>query len=591
MYSTAKKYAHAFILLIVLPVFIVGAFTYHFYIDSMLNNITHQVSNSLQQISVNMGNEILRLSYISSNACSDMKTLELATKINRSEDDKSRYDQISELNSQLNLILGGTYDCESVIFFFKNKGMYYYNSAPTIDEAALRKMKWYKEALNNSDTLSYDIFQNFTDPFSKKYVVSFFYSPQTSTSNNDVEVIYISYKLDFLNNLYSNIKYFDSSELFILNPQGKIVFTKDAKFIGKNIWELGYSKKMLQTHEKAIIETVNNVKTFITSFKLNKDGWMAVNIIEYKKLTQDVDRIMGYTSIIGIFIFVMFLIFSAAFFREIIVPIRGMIKSMKQVEQGNFETSIQIKGKSEFYYLGKAFNTMVREIKNLIAERDLKEKERQKAEIEALQFQINPHFMYNTLNSIRLMAIVAKADNVKSMLDAFTQLLSATYDYTNEMIEVKSEIKNLENYIYIMKFRYGNRFKAEFEIDENILSLLIPRMALQPIVENAILHGMSDIDINGVILVEALINKGTLIIKISDNGIGMSEEQVNRLLIQGDSNKRGYSAIGMKNVDKRLKLKFGEQYGLKIESIEGEYTTISVILPIIHKQEDNELNV
>ena len=258
---------------------------------------------------------------------------------------------------------------------------------------------------------------------------------------------------------------------------------------------------------------------------------------------------------------------------------------MKNVEKGNFDETIEIKRNDELYQLGESFNTMVRQIKRLIIERDLKERQRNQAEIEVLQSQINPHFLSNTLNSIRLMAMIAKVDSIKDMTDALIKLVHASFAKQGKFIPIAEEIENLNSYLHIMKVRYGDKFDTYFEIEEGLEQYYVLRLILQPIVENSILHGVSELEKKGLIRIKGYKIEHDVFFEIEDNGVGMTQEQVERLLEDDKSNTRGFSKIGIKNVDKRIKLNHGKNYGLKIDSIYGQYTRITIKLPATVKKE------
>jgi sensor histidine kinase YesM len=263
---------------------------------------------------------------------------------------------------------------------------------------------------------------------------------------------------------------------------------------------------------------------------------------------------------------------------------------MERAEKGHFDHEISIQGSGEIRTLGESFNKMIYEINNLIIERDLKEKERSKEEMKALHAQINPHFIYNTLNSIRLMAMMTKAQGIKNMTDAFMKLLSATFKEDGTLIPVRKEIEYLENYVYIMKVRYGDHFDMELMIDEEIKDLLIIKLILQPIVENAILHGLSKLTEGGKICVKGFMDHADAVFEITDNGVGMTEEEIKKLLTEGTIHRRSFNHIGVMNVDRRIKLNYGEGYGMSIQSEYGKYTTVRLVLPKIINDMGGEMH-
>ncbi|HBE77074.1 MAG TPA: hypothetical protein DDW65_04735, partial [Firmicutes bacterium] len=362
---------------------------------------------------------------------------------------------------------------------------------------------------------------------------------------------------------------------------GQIFGAGEQKYVNKNIRELKFLTKKVHSDHQSFITTINKQKVFISICNVPKMNWVLINLQDYRIITHNIDKLWRYAILIIILLIGLFLAFSILFFQKIIIPLNRLIRQMKLVEQGNFEAQIEVGGNDELHHLGESFNKMVYEIKNLMIERDKQEKARSKAELEALKAQINPHFIANTLNSIRLMAMIAKAGSIQNMIEAFMKLLSSSLGKDEATTTVDEEIENLRNYTHIMKVRYGDKFDVDFMIDEELKATGILKMILQPILENAILHGMSEKESKGFIQVSGTRIRDEVYFEIYDNGVGISPEQVAQLLNGNYKNPKGLSSIGIGNVDRRIKLNYGSHYGLTIESELGEYTRVKVVLPFI----------
>lgn len=529
-----------------------------------------------------MEDEVTGLTRNAINISKDDDLLELATKYHRAGDDLTKLEVRNKIDSRLNLLLLQLYDTESVLFVYKDKGAYFYNKGPSLDIDQIKEMNWYKQAMKHKGVLNYDIIASYSDFFEKKYVFNFAFAPQ-GYLDTDVELVAISFNINAFNGFFSGEDVNRTGQYMVLNQDGKIIFSRDQGMIGKSIEETGYSRKMLENDQGSYTEAVDKKKILVTTYPLPKRGWVIVNMIDYDQLTGDVNQYIKYGLWIGSLLFFLFFIFSLIFFKQIIIPIKNLIVTMRKVEKGDFNQTVMVKGRNELFHLGHAFNKMLVEIQSLMNERDLKEKEKIKFEIEALQSQINPHFLFNTLNSIRLMAIVAKSENVKNMLEAFIKLLSNTHKDAHNMITIEEEMENLNQYIFIMKYRYGNRFTASIEIQDEIKECMILKLLIQPIVENAILHGMSDLDRPGKIEIKAWAKENLVFISVWDNGNGMNEEQIEELLSMPSNNEKGFTGIGIQNVDRRIKLNYGEKYGIMIDAEEDHYTEIKVMIPKIQR--------
>jgi two-component system sensor histidine kinase YesM len=253
---------------------------------------------------------------------------------------------------------------------------------------------------------------------------------------------------------------------------------------------------------------------------------------------------------------------------------------MNEVEKGNFNVNLESDGFDEIYILNESFNKMIKEIDNLT-------KEKVKAEIEALQYQINPHFISNTLNSIRLMAMMSKKQNIQNMTEALIRFMINVFKNKGEMTTIKDELENLENYIYMMKVRFGDKFNIHYKIKKEFEKLFILRMIIQPIIENSILHGLSEVSENGIIKINVYIKNNVLNIEVYDNGKGMNKKEISNIFDRTYTNdNKPEKCIGLINVDRRIKLFHGDKYGLIIKSIYGKYTKIIYTLPIIKEIND-----
>jgi two-component system sensor histidine kinase YesM len=236
-------------------------------------------------------------------------------------------------------------------------------------------------------------------------------------------------------------------------------------------------------------------------------------------------------------------------------------------------------GKSEVSALIASFNSMVSRMRDLIKSNEQEQTEKHRAEMDALQSQINPHFILNTLSSIRFFAILAKYNNIENMADALMKILKSSFKWDDGPYRISDEIELLKSYFYLMKIRYPERFKVEWDIDDGCLDYGVPRLILQPIVENAIVHGLEGKVDQGTIKVSIQTKEATIVFVVDDDGKGMEAELIDTLL-------HGYSAmpsedhgIGMANVNRRIQLNFGAQYGIDIESVTGEGSHIKLTIP------------
>ena len=217
----------------------------------------------------------------------------------------------------------------------------------------------------------------------------------------------------------------------------------------------------------------------------------------------------------------------------------------------------------------------------------LEQNERRKSELDALQSQINPHFLYNTLESITWMVEGERNDEAAFMISQLAKLFRISLSKGRTVITIKDELQHAQSYMNIQKVRYKNSFAVVFDVDEEIYSYCTVKLVLQPILENAISYGVSAMDEGGEIRITGRREEGTVILAVTDNGIGMSEEEVRFVLTDSTRVPKHGSGVGLVNVNNRVQLLFGKEYGLKVESEPDEGTVVSIVIPAVPYTEEN----
>jgi two-component system sensor histidine kinase YesM len=253
---------------------------------------------------------------------------------------------------------------------------------------------------------------------------------------------------------------------------------------------------------------------------------------------------------------------------------------MKQVEKGNFDIQTEIGEMNEIGQLGRSFNLMVSRTKFLMEEMIHNQENKRKSELLLLQSQINPHFLYNTLDSIVWMAEQKQHEEVVLMTSALAKLFRASITKDQELVPIRVEIEHITNYLLIQKMRYEEELDYVIDIDESILSYKTLKILLQPFVENAIYHGirnMYGIE-DGRITIRGREANDQIVFEVEDNGLGMTPEQLGKIRFNGEQDTRN-QGIGIRNVNERIKLYFGHEYGIQIRSEIEVGTCVTITIP------------
>lgn len=271
--------------------------------------------------------------------------------------------------------------------------------------------------------------------------------------------------------------------------------------------------------------------------------------------------------------------------RLIYKPVQNLTRTVKRVSEGELSTRAQITSQDEMGDLAMEFNQMLNQIEILIKQLIEKEQLKKDAELEALQYQVTPHFMYNTLNSIKYAALIKGEKELADLIENFVELLQASISKKGAFLTVSEEVHILQNYVRLQEFRSNTAIKVIYEIEPAASNCLLPRLILQPIVENAILHGIDIKKGDSLILISAVVSGEKLEIEIKDNGRGMSEEQIRTLLNSQAKKTKGFTAVGIPNVRDRLALYYGEKSRLRyVSSDQG--TTVMIYLPATYDEKE-----
>ena len=390
---------------------------------------------------------------------------------------------------------------------------------------------------------------------------------------------------------------FEQSLSFMPQDKNITILTADYTTISSINMEkpqLDSARLILAEHPEIsghIIEHVNGNDCVIAWERQPVSGLIFCEILPLKEMP--LDKQVLYTTIFLIFMSAMVigLALSLLFSRNLIRPIDRLTRHIRVISTGEFTKNPDIETKDEFGLIGKQINEMSSRISELMDSRIQDEKEKMNMEIKILQAQINPHFLYNTLDSIKWIATMQHSTGIVKVVSALSSLLKNMAKGFNEKVTIRQELDFLENYITIEKIRYIELFDVEITVDDPALyNARIVKLTLQPIVENSIFSGIEPSGKPGLIQIHIYAEDQVLYISIRDNGIGISEENIRRLLTDtGRVTKNYMSGIGLPNVDRRIKLVYGEESGLKMESEIGSYTCVTVSLPLEFSDEMQEI--
>jgi two-component system sensor histidine kinase YesM len=325
----------------------------------------------------------------------------------------------------------------------------------------------------------------------------------------------------------------------------------------------------------------------VTVETMSYTGWKLVSVIPTSNSYLGMKDTRYFAVMVLSITLLAMLILNRLVARRVTRPIVKLNDSIREIEMGNVKPSIYIGGPSEIEHLGRTLRDSYNQINVLMKEMVASQEEKRKSELDALQSQINPHFLYNTLDSIVWMIEGEKYNEAVFMITQLASLFRVSLSSGKTIIPIEDEIRHASNYMNIQKVRFKDAFSIDFDIDDEIKSFCTVKLIVQPILENAVYYGVKDME-DGEILVKGFMGEdGDIYITVKDNGFGMSSEEVEGLLTDDTRVRKKGSGVGLINVQRRIQLRFGEEYGLKIDSEPDEGTTVTIHLPAIEYTEEN----
>lgn len=373
-----------------------------------------------------------------------------------------------------------------------------------------------------------------------------------------------------------NVKLGEHSQVYLMSQDGR--FVSSAEDQEPDLTQL----PSLQNSQNVVVEQTAN--RLLVASKLSFSGWWVLSITPNRDLNVELVEMKRYLFIVFSILVLVSTLIASIVSRTISLPLKKVIREMKQVEIGNFRGMVNVSSYQEINILVASFNRMVRRIEELIERVKLSSVSEKNAELHALQSQVNPHFLYNTLDMIYWML----DEEGNEQLGELVLSLSSMFRYSSHWevdveVTLREELEQIGHYLNIISIRLEGRLRIEINIDERWLEVRLPKMTVQPVIENAVKHGLESLDRQGILKVSILEETGVLNIVVQDNGKGMDAEKLNALvefLDRPTTKENGKMGIGLQNLHRRLQHMFGESYGLVIRSLPGEGTEVAIMLPI-----------
>lgn len=542
----------SFSLLVLLPTLLIFSFVSTKIRTEMINQNTRIETNALYQTALNIETEIKNNSIMASAIVHNEKIIDEGLVFNMANTISENYKSHTNLDKYLESYLVSNNFSGEIYILFNDKEDFHLSRNSTSIDASYEDLQKILNSANINDDKA-QIVDNLFNNFGFKYphtMAIVTYPPAYWGYKKSYTAEILIAPLYSIKQFYNNENLNSVNTILLINEEEKILASNRIDSIGNQLNSL-----------------INeDGKQIIIKKPIENTNWTLIRIMDSKEITKTVDKIFTLVYILLFVLFILYIIYNIIILVLITNPLNQLIENMKEVGKGKYKTHEIPTFFYELNSLSSSFHSMVNELEQLNKEIEKAHNETLIHEIEALRFQINPHFMCNSLSAIRMMAMIAKNDAIKRMSTSLMVIMEDNLNGTGSFSSVKHELKNIESYIYIMQVRYGNSFTFEKEIDDDCRKAQIPSMLLQPLIENSILHGLRNNNKDGIIKLRIKHINNKLEIVISDNGVGIEKEKIKTIFDKNTGSSKGFNHIGLSNVKRRLELLYNNESQIIIKS-------------------------
>jgi len=469
----------------------------------------------------------------------------------------------------------------SQVFKRKSRDQPFYGSAMyEVSSAQSFRMFWYG-GRRLSDFVSPDVMTAYDDA-SLVSTVRFFEVPQAPQRGG---ILVLNINEQQLASIYSSLTTLPGESAYIVDEAGIIMSSQNKQQLGQ-LSEV-FDRLEPGSHYGSLTYQADHADVQVVYYKLENSGWMLIKEIPIKLFNKDLLKLQRILIIALISSLVLMILAANYWIHLLLGPLRHLADRMRRLERGQLGVLAEELPHNEIGLLSLQFNRMSQSIAELVHDKETIEAKKRKHEIKALQAQISPHFLYNTLNVIRWMAVAKKADDIADSVVALGNMVQPFYKNGSSLCSLQEEIEYIRNYVKLMNRRYGEGIQLDVRIPDPLWNVQVLKFMLQPIVENAIQHGFEQKQFRGSIEIDVTEENGWLLVTVEDEGSGMTTEQlhhVQRHMEREFAKEETQDSIGLNNTHQRLKLHFGSEYGIHLYSRYGQGTIVTLSLPLLREE-------
>jgi len=547
---------------------------YTYSVRTLRNNTIEQNEQIVNQVSWNLNDYLRNMMSISNTMCYNVIK-------NRDLSDES-------INAEMELLYEANKDSLTSIVCATEDGAII-GAAPASTRKPgvnLKSEEWFIKAVDEIENLHFSTphVQNLFINSNYRYywVVSLSRSVELTTLGNVKKGVFlVDMNYSGIEQMFKKVNDGGVGYVYLCDQNGEIIYHPKQKAIYTGLVSEN-NKKHVQHQDGNFSERFQNEEREVVIKTVGYTGWKIVSVTPVSELSLDAGQLRLYMILIAVITLLLIMFGNYVISYVVTDPIRRLEDSLKYLEEGSMDESVIYSGGSpEIVHLSSTIISMVKQMRRLTDDMVREQKDKRRSELDALQSQINPHFLYNTLDSVVWMIEGERYKDAISMVTALSKLFRISLSKGNNVITIHDEIEHAKNYLYIQNYRFKNKFVANIDIDPEIEKYVTIKLIVQPLLENAIYYGVEHMDGEGEISLKGYEKDGDIYISVTDNGMGIPKETLDTLLTDKARSRGRGSGIGLWNVNQRISLYFKGNYGLEIESELDEGTTVTIHLPKI----------
>ncbi|MFC0559135.1 sensor histidine kinase [Halalkalibacter alkalisediminis] len=580
-----KKILIAFLFFILMPIFILGFVSYHVTSSTLKNKVGDETLQTLNALDLNLNMITSEVNTLSDYITSSREVQDFI----KHNDEQSLLDFYYQGQAIAGLLYGQS-KLDDLVLYSASGQVYSFKRTLTPSFEQFQESEFYKMMVGEEgrpvwiSTVDRDKFvENENLIFSQGRVI------KDINNLSDIGYLILDVKLDRLDEVFKALQQPGSQEM-IVNPKGEIVYSVHHQMIGESV-DLPNGMEVSQSG--TLIDDWDNEKSLISFIPIQfnenvPSDYFLISIKPWSFITNETRVIRHVTIFLVILVSVFVICFKQIFLNKVIHFITEFQSNMKKIEKGQLNTRMKAFSVRELNQLAMGFNRMVEEISTLLSRVKNEQERKRKAEFQVLQNQINPHFLYNTLESINSMAVLHGSRDISKMTINLGKLLRISIN-TDDKVTIGNEVRHVISYMEIQKVRFNERFTFEIEIDKQLEHYHMLKLVLQPLVENILIHAFDRNKTDGVITIRGGISNSGGFFFIKDNGVGITKDVLATFnqCNQGNNISNQNIGCGVMNVQERIKLFYGERYGLMICSEETKGTTIKLTFPLSEGEQND----